>query len=285
MGPRIYPSYQDTNLTAKGSLILSLDDTIDDVNVYVNNNLVNKQYSIINGLYSVSLNVNDVVRLERGEIIKISSTRKDYTTDDTAGNNGIVNTFITGITSTNSYTFTATTIPSSYNFEYLISVKLGGARATLIYKYNPTVVNISGALFNVKSTFVYGLPPSGGISYYTLFPSVPQFTGTTSFTFNLGEVPIPTPTSATITAQVSTFICYITKQPGNIFQGSPNSIFRVFVNGILQNTSTYFVGSPGFGLVGDCPTETVPASVNANFTCNDGDIIEYIFDDNFNSSI
>jgi hypothetical protein len=279
MGPRIYPSQQDTNTTAKGSLILSLDNSIDDVNVYVNNNLVNKQYSIVNGMYNVSLNVNDVVRLERGEIIKISSTRKDYTTDDQSGNNGIINTFITGITSTDSYTFTATTSPSSYNFEYLISVSAGGARATLIYKYNPTVINNLGALFNVKSMTVYGFPTTGGTQYFTFFPSVPQFTGTTGFTFNLGEVPLPSPTS-TIVGYVSAQICYITTN-GNIFQGLPSSVFSVYVNGILQNTSTYFVGSPGFGYVSDCPNELTAASVDAVFTCSDGDTIEYVFDDTF----
>jgi hypothetical protein len=280
MGPRIYPSQQNTNLTAKGSLILSIDSSIDYVDVYVNDILVNKKYSVINGLYSVSINVNDVVRLERGEIIKISSTRKDYTTDDTAGNNGIVNTFITGITSTNSYTFTATTSPSSYNFEYLISVTLGGARATLIYKYNPTIINNLGALFNVKRTSVYGFPTTGGTAYYILDPSVPQFTGTTSFTFNLGEVPIPRGTGATITAAVGTFICYITTN-GNTFQGDPSSVFKIYVNGILQTTSTYYFDSPGFGYVSDCPNELRATEVIDTFTCNDGDTIEYVFDDTF----
>ena len=285
MGPRIYPSFQDTNLTAKGSLIISIDTLIDYVQIFINNVLVDTEYSTVTGLYSVTINVNDVVKISSINAFLYSLNRKDYTTDDSNGDNGIKESLISNTTIADfEYIFTATTLTSSYNFEYLISVKLGGARATLIYKYNPTVVNISGALFNVKYTFVYGFPTTGGAAYYTLFPSVPQFTGTTGFTFNLGEVSLPSPTS-TITAYVSILLCYITKQPGNIFQGLPNSIFRVFVNGILQNTSTYFVGSPGFGLVEDCPTEVVPASVQANFTCNDGDIIEYVFDDNFNSTI
>lgn len=280
MAPRIYPSQQDTNLTAKGSLILSIDDTVDDVNVYVNDNLVNKNYSIVNGLYSVSINVNDVVRLERGEIIKISSTRKDYTTDDTAGNNGIVNTFITGITSTNSYTFTATTNPSSYNFEYLISVSLGGARATLIYKYNPSIYNNIGAEIRIQTHNVYGFPVTGGTQYFFFGLSPTQFTGTTSYTYNLGEVPIPQPTNAPITAYVAISACKINAN-GDIFQGEPPSTFKVYVNSVLVATSTYNITDPCWGLVTICESELCYADVENTFTCNDGDIIEYVFDDNF----
>jgi len=37
MGPRIYPSQQDTNTTAKGSFILTLSNTyINDIQVTVN---------------------------------------------------------------------------------------------------------------------------------------------------------------------------------------------------------------------------------------------------------
>jgi hypothetical protein len=281
MGPRIYPSYQDTNTTAKGSLILSLDDTIDDVNVYVNNNLVNKQYSIVNGIYSVSLNVNDVVRLERGDIIKISSIRKDYTTDDQSGNNGIIDTFITGITSTNSYTFTATTSPSSYNFEYLISVKLGGARASLIVTYNTTISNNIGALIGVKNIVAYGLPVGqSSPNLFTFFIDDFEFSGTTSRSFNLGEFPLTGSTNVTMDGILKSEVCYITRN-GFVINGIPDCYFKTYVNGVLQNTSTYGGASPGFGIITSCSGYVVPISPSNIFTCSDGDIVEWVFDDNF----
>jgi hypothetical protein len=121
MGPRIYPSQQDTNLTAKGSLILT-KTSASTIEVYVNSRIVNAQFSIINGLYSYGINIGDIVTITTNINKSFNVTRKDYTTDDNNGNNGIVDTFITGVTNVLSYTFTATTSPSSYNFEYLISM-------------------------------------------------------------------------------------------------------------------------------------------------------------------
>jgi len=118
MTARIYPSYQDTNLTAKGILILSISS---NVSLYVNNNLINQEYSTVNGLYSYNVNINDVVTIVPSSTTLIEVIRRDYTTDDNNADNGITNTTITGITATG-YTFTATTVNSGYNFEYLIEV-------------------------------------------------------------------------------------------------------------------------------------------------------------------
>jgi len=122
MGPRIYPSYQDTNTTANGSLILKLNTYANFIDVYVNNNLVNNLASNVNGLYVYSLNINDVVTISEPANWNINVVRRDYLTDDNNNDLGIVDTFITGTTVTDSYTFTATTSPSSYNFEYRISI-------------------------------------------------------------------------------------------------------------------------------------------------------------------
>jgi hypothetical protein len=121
MGPRIYPSQQDTNLTAKGSLILT-KTSASTIEVYVNGTIVNAQFSLINGLYSYGINIGDVIAITTDINKSFNVTRKDYTTDDNNGNSGIVDTFITGVTNVLSYTFTATTSASSYNFEYLISM-------------------------------------------------------------------------------------------------------------------------------------------------------------------
>lgn len=119
MGPRIYPSYQDTSANAKGSLILTMENSIDYIDIYVNNILVNKRYSIIEGLYTMNLNVNDLVRLESVDPFTFALVRKDYTTDDTNGDNGIITTLIDSDVLVNTYTFTATTISTAYNFEYI----------------------------------------------------------------------------------------------------------------------------------------------------------------------
>jgi hypothetical protein len=132
MGPRIYPSQQDTNLTAKGSLIFSLDQyidgySLDNIEITVNGILRLKEYNEVTGLYGTFLNNNDVVVLNvtstnpLRKIINVN--RRDYTTDDNNGDYGIVDisyTGATGDTTSYSLTFTAITASNSYNFEYRI---------------------------------------------------------------------------------------------------------------------------------------------------------------------
>lgn len=78
-------------------------------------------------LYSTHLNLNDVVNLNFYKYSGITSDigiyRKDYTTEDSFGNFGITNTKIyysKASTTGFSYTFTATTLDNSYNFEYRV---------------------------------------------------------------------------------------------------------------------------------------------------------------------
>jgi hypothetical protein len=136
MGPRIYPSYQDTNINAKGSVIINFNDIIlnskeDFFEVLVNNQLRFTEYNQTEGLYSTNLNIGDVViiRMTTSTTFfkSISVSRRDYTTDDTQ-NNGIIDTFIDILNNdipTISYTFTATTLNNSYNFEYRIIGDIG----------------------------------------------------------------------------------------------------------------------------------------------------------------
>ena len=123
MGPRIYPSYQDTNTTAKGSLILSNSASlITSINVQINGISTNRVWNDVNGYYFYNVNVGDVVIISSsGGNINLTLNRKDYTTDEQGGDNGIRITSIYQSYSTSSYTFTATTDSSSYNFEYLIT--------------------------------------------------------------------------------------------------------------------------------------------------------------------
>ena len=133
MTARIYPSYQNTNTTSIGSLILSFnsrDTTIgnDYSKITINGTDVrNYQYRNVNGLDTTYLYLNDVVKIEvltqSFEDIYINVIKREYTTDDTNSNSGIIDTIVTGITGSSLTTyvqFTATT-NNSYNFEYLIS--------------------------------------------------------------------------------------------------------------------------------------------------------------------
>ena len=125
MGPRIYPSQQDTNLTSKGSLILTSSASFTtSINVEINGITVNRARKNLNGYYVVNLNINDIVTLIFfGGNVNLKSVRKDYTTDEQGGDNGIRTTNIIESNNAGTYTFTATTDPSSYNFEYLITSK------------------------------------------------------------------------------------------------------------------------------------------------------------------
>jgi len=134
MGPRIYPSYQDTNTTANGSLILSLLNLyLNNIQVTVNGILRDVEYSNLNGIYTTNININDVVSIlltstPTNYYKMLNIIRRDYTTDDVVGNYGI---FDTSISNNNSFdttgltvTFTATTSNASYNFEYRISASV-----------------------------------------------------------------------------------------------------------------------------------------------------------------
>ena len=120
-----------------GSLMITFDEVIPGnggtyYNVLVNNQDRQLNYLETNNLYSTHISPGDVVKVEIQNNITTGETysvvRRDYTTDDTLGNMGIVDTIIVTATGgTNaSVTFTATTLNSSYNFEYLVLVSFGG---------------------------------------------------------------------------------------------------------------------------------------------------------------
>ena len=134
MGPRIYPSFQDTNTTAKGSLILTLSNIfLNNIQVTVNGILRDVEYSNLNGYYTTNININDIVTIlltstPNNYYKMLNVIRRDYTTDDVSGDYGI---FDTSISNNNSFdtsgltvTFTATTSNASYNFEYRISASV-----------------------------------------------------------------------------------------------------------------------------------------------------------------
>jgi hypothetical protein len=111
----------------RGQLLVSINDFDDApgdyLDVYVNNVINKRLFKTSNNLYSCPLYVGDVVRLEFFDVNPIAIsfldiTRRDYTTDDEGGNNGIVDTSIASGVPLTTYSFTATTVNSAYDFEY-----------------------------------------------------------------------------------------------------------------------------------------------------------------------
>ncbi len=120
----------------RGSLIMSFDkeidtDPIDYYQVRVNGELRERTYDDVTEFYSTYIFTGDTVNIlltTNGQAYyDLSVYRRDYTTDDQNGDNGIRDTFITaqqlnyGSTSV-SVTFTASTPSDTYNFEYRVGI-------------------------------------------------------------------------------------------------------------------------------------------------------------------
>jgi hypothetical protein len=121
-----------------GSLLLNFDELVNDrgidyVQLSVNGSVRYIRYTDTEGLYTTNLNLGDVVSISiysspTGSTKQISLTRRDYTTDDQSGDDGIRDTFITSGSGTSNpltVTFTATTTSDSYNFEYRVNATTG----------------------------------------------------------------------------------------------------------------------------------------------------------------
>lgn len=126
MGTRIYPSNQSTNAEAIGTLIFTYTDdiTTGGIQVRINNVLIDTlRRPQKDGLYSCNVNKGDLVSISFNTTSgtrKIDISRRDYTTDDINGNNGIIDTVIGSSTSsgTLTYVFFPTSLNTAYKFEY-----------------------------------------------------------------------------------------------------------------------------------------------------------------------
>jgi hypothetical protein len=114
-----------------GALLITFLDTDgkggDYLQVSVNGAIRTRLYNKSSRLYTVPLNLGDVVLLERFNLPAVYANtfdiyRKNYTTDDEGGDLGIKNTTIVSSYNSNTYTFTATTIAHAYDFEYRVGV-------------------------------------------------------------------------------------------------------------------------------------------------------------------
>jgi len=143
MTARVYPSQQDTYLTATGSLLVTYDEINQETNVSQFQCFVNSvERKLIHNnnhkLYSTFISNGDIVRIlvtTTSDNNEINVTRRDYTTDDQGGDMGIRDVYITGVTgnspTTLEVTFTVSPISLDYNFEYLVS-------AQVLYPATPT---------------------------------------------------------------------------------------------------------------------------------------------------
>jgi uncharacterized delta-60 repeat protein len=118
----------------RGSILLTFDELVDDLGIdYITINVAGQEryirYIDSNTIYTTLVNTGDFVSISMysspSDLLKqISIIRRDYTTDDQGGDNGIRDTFITSNSGTSNpltVTFTATTVSEAYNFEYRIT--------------------------------------------------------------------------------------------------------------------------------------------------------------------
>lgn len=112
-----------------GSFIISYLDDIefggDYLDVSVNGSLKKRLYNYTQNLYSVPLGIGDVVTIQYVPIGGFTSNfdliRKDYTPDNYNDDKGIKETIIASAETLTTYTFTATTINTAYDFEYVLT--------------------------------------------------------------------------------------------------------------------------------------------------------------------
>ena len=151
MTARIYPSYQDLPSQATGSLLLSFSELVkslgeDNVTLTINSQIKTIDYTDVSGLYRYFLYSGDVVNISISapapRYMDIEVIKRSYSTDDNGGDNGIYDTYITGVTNNTttglSLTFTAVTYSNEYNFEYRINVSTEFAQPTPTPTATPT---------------------------------------------------------------------------------------------------------------------------------------------------
>ena len=90
--------------------------------VTVNNQVRYTHHSTSDDLYSTFIYDGDVITIESNYPGDYNIVRKDYTTDDQGGDNGIRNVLISNSVAVFSVTFTATTVPEDYSFRYIVSL-------------------------------------------------------------------------------------------------------------------------------------------------------------------
>lgn len=153
--PAYYPTVDNSVL--RGSLLMTMinfvDDPADFYTVYINGVIKDREYRKTFGLDSWYLYVGDVVRIEIDGTVPTYAAgvlRRDYTTVDLLGNNGIYETDITPVISGNSITFTATTVNTAYNFEYEVELEIIDTNFRILTEYSEILQAQDNAYINYE---------------------------------------------------------------------------------------------------------------------------------------
>jgi uncharacterized delta-60 repeat protein len=204
--PANYPIFDSDVL--RGSLLMTFDNPNNDPNAFytvsVNGALRDQQYLDTNNFFSTYLYVGDVVAVTifGGEVSEyLNVTRTDYTTDVIDGDNGIRTINVTNVSGSDSVTFTATTVSTSYNFDYRISL---------------------GTLVPPSPT------PTPSITATPTVTPTPTITPTNTVT--------PTNTiTPTVTPSVTPYICFnsTTGFNHNVFDMTLTSDNKLYINGLF----------------------------------------------------
>ena len=148
----------------RGSILVNFDELVNDrgidsFQVFVNAIQRDEHFTDVNNYYSTFVDIGQVVTfrvLFSGSIPQVSIIRKDFTTDDENGDNGIKYTNIpfgvsTGVTGNWAYFFTTSTRPDAYNYHYIIDVKTVTPTPTPTPTMTPTPL----PCFNIGTGFSY----------------------------------------------------------------------------------------------------------------------------------
>lgn len=147
------------------------------VEVYVNNELRHTEYSNVNLLYVSPIVSGDILKLIVKNInyadqrVEININRVNYTTDATGDDNGITNTYITGVTGnvfTNTYTldgYFANGTYDSYSYDLVLDVNLPQ------FNYYDEGKYLLFSAFNTGSTQGLGVSTNYGATITPVGPS------------------------------------------------------------------------------------------------------------------
>lgn len=143
----------------RGSLIISFNDIDgfggDYLDIFVNSILRKRIYYNSFNLYSTPLYVGDVVTIQFNDTSPINDLnftvyRRDYTTDDEGGDQGIKNTLIdSGITNTG-ITFTVSTLNISYDFEYRLDFESTAFETHLLTEASQPILTESNNYIDIQ---------------------------------------------------------------------------------------------------------------------------------------
>ena len=286
--PANYPIF-DSNVL-RGSLLMTFDNPNNDATAYytvtVNSDLRNQEYTDSNSLFTTYLYVGDVVTIviNNGQSSQyLGAKRTDYTTDAVYGDNGISTTNVSSISNISTLTFTASTVNTSYNFEYELNLGTeelncgdyyfsytGTTSVTISYRDIYNQVNLFTLYQNESITVcssnvptcvagdcvnLFVVPPSSPTPTPSPTPSItptitstPTNTVTPSITPTNTVTPTPTPTVTATSGLVPT----PTPVLSNVFVAAGGTVLKYSSDGLNWLNSTNGTSFMNYVIAGYC---------------------------------